>query len=440
MKLQLPDGRPQILCNSTDPRGGTWNQDGILLFAPYPDKGLYTVSSAGGNPSPATQLVHGEASHRFPIFLPNGRDYLFYVFESTPNADGIYLGSLGSNEKKKVLADSASGSIFIQPDLLLYQKNFTLFTQAFDLKEKRVTGDPVPIIDQLTQDAQIGGTSGFSSTTSAIACARGSLDSRFVWYDRAGREVGSVGTATWYDSLALSPDGKGIAATASPFAPTASNDLWVLDPFSGNRSRLTFTPGSEFQPIWSPDGMKILFSNVVTGPFNIYVKDATGSGEEQLLVKSENWVFADDWSLDGRFVLYEETNPKTNYDLWVMPMFGDRTPFVLLNSPSLENHGVFSPNGKYFAYSSDVTGRAEVCVQTFPDVTRGKWQISTGGGTWPVWSKGSKELFYVTLDRKMMAVDITGGFQAVTSKVLFPNFPRRVNPTDTIQYAASRDA
>jgi Tol biopolymer transport system component len=170
------------------------------------------------------------------------------------------------------------------------------------------------------------------------------------------------------------------------------------------------------------------------------VRNAGGGGGEQLLASTGNWIFPDSWSKDGRFILFEESNPKTNYDLWVLPVSKNAKPYPLLNAPYMENHGAFSPDGKYFAYSSEETGRSEIFVQTFPDVTQGKWQISASGGLWPVWSNDGKELFYVSLEKKMMGVDTSGGFQSTTAKVLFSNFPRRINPTDGYSYAVSPDA
>lgn len=440
-KMLLPDGSPEPLCSVTDPRGGAWSPNGTILFAPFPDKGLYSIPSSGGDPKPETELdaAHGDTTHRFPSFFPNGWDYLFLTFGINGQQQGIHFGTLGAKEQKRILA--GEGAVFVPPDTLLYQNNGKLYVQGFDVSEKRLKGDARILAESLSQEYAIGGTFGFSATRGLLACWIRDTGSRPAWYDRKGKLISIVGQPRNYDDLKLSPDGKNIVAAIAEQGLSVDN-MWVLDSDIGVGSRLTFGPSSSLQGIWSPDGKTILYGDSRSGPYSIYMKSAAGKGEGRVIVKSAegNWIFPDSWSTDGKFVIYEESNPKTNFDLWVVSMSGDYKLYPLLKSPSMERQGTFSPDGKHFAYVSDETTRAEIYVQTFPDPSQGKWQISTDGGTWPLFSNDGKELFYVTLDKKMIAVDITGGFHAVSSKVLFSNFPRRVNPLDNYQYSVSPDS
>lgn len=443
-KMQLPDGPPQIVCNVSDPRGGAWSEDGIILFAPAPGQGLYRVSSSGGTPTQVTQLMKGEVSHRYPVFLGHGHDFMFYVYQGGNNVEqeGLYRGSLDTNEKKQI-GDVLLGGAYTPPSYLVFQQNTNLMAQSYDLKENRLKGDPIPLVDQvITTSMDYAGTNGFTATSDAIACLRGSLYSRLAWYDRSGKEIRFSANPGLFASVFLSGDDKRIAADViSGYSVMAPDDVWIVNT-DGAASRLTFATGSNTQPVWNADGSKVIFASNRTGNFNLYMKEASGSGQDKQLLQTGNWLFPDDWSKDGRFVIFDQLDPKTSYDLWIMPLSNPGSAYPLLNSPSLESQGRFSPNGQYVSYTSDESGRAEIYVEAFPDASRGKWQISTTGGVMAQWSRDGKELFYVTPDRKLIAVDVSNAFPAVGSKILFSNVPIRTLafPNNTNQYAVSADS
>ena len=205
-------------------------------------------------------------------------------------------------------------------------------------------------------------------------------------------------------------------------APQSAPDIWVLDMVLGVTSRLTFDAATDNLPIWSPDGQRVVFPSSRKGPFDLYIKAASGAGQEELLIKlgtPTGW--ATDWSRDGRFILYQIPGVNTGQDLWIAPQFGDRKPFPYLQTQFNEQEGAFSPDGRWVAYVSDESGRDEIYVQAFP-LSGEKHQISTGGGSEPYWKKDGKELFYLAADRNLMAVPVTLGTTITpgTPKSLFP--------------------
>ncbi len=197
--------------------------------------------------------------------------------------------------------------------------------------------------------------------------------------------------------------------------------MWLVDLARGASSRFTFDPAADFNPVWSPDSTRIVFSSTRLGLPDLYLKASSGAGNEELLLKSGGAKSANDWSSDGRFILYEELNPKTDNDLWVLPLFGDKTPVPFLQTNFSEAQAKFSPDGKWIAYFSNESGTGQVYVQNFP-ATGGKWMVSTNGGTSPRWRQDGKELFYIAPDRKLMAVDVRGDsdkFEVGSPRALF---------------------
>ncbi len=331
------------------------------------------------------------------------------------------MGSLNSKDTKFLVAASTKPE-FAPPDLLLFLRESTLMAQRLDLSRLELSGDPVQVAEQVGSNPG-GGVAGVTVSENGVLAYRtgGSSGGRqLAWIDRSGKAEGIIGTPALYENPRLSPDGKRLAV----FKPEGGGDIWVSDLERGNSTRFTFDPGSDNVPVWSPDGSRIAFvSNRDGGVFNVYQKSSGGTGDDELLLKTPNNKLLNDWSADGRYLLYQESDPKTKDDLWVLPLFGDRKPMRVLGTPFNEQYASFSPDGRWIAYASDESGTSQVYVQSFP-VSGSKWQVSTEFGTFPRWRPDGKELFY---DRsgQMMVVDLTGTvpggqFKAGTPQELFP--------------------
>jgi Tol biopolymer transport system component len=268
---------------------------------------------------------------------------------------------------------------------------------------------------------------------------------QLTWLDRSGKTVGYVGApdAAGLNAVELSPDGKRVAVYRA--VNSSNSDIWLFDTARGVPTRFTFDAAADSQPLWSPDGSRVVFNSNRTGPYNLYAKLSSGAGTDELLVESDRNKLPTDWSSDGRFLLYRGNDPRTGFDLWVLPMSGEKKPFPFLKTPFEEREGQFSPDGKWIAYQSNESGRFEIYVQPFPG-PGGKFQISTNGGAQPRWNKNSKEIFYVSLDSKMMAtpVNLSPDGQSLETSVPVAMFPVRIalGPlpgTNKQQYAVSSD-
>jgi Tol biopolymer transport system component len=263
-----------------------------------------------------------------------------------------------------------------------------------------------------------------------------------MWFDRDGKALGALGLPTNYGSVALAPDGKRVATDRIDV--TGNSDIWVLDAARSVPTRFTFDPETDSGPVWSPDGARLIFASNrgASRGYEIYQKDAGGSGNEQPLLKAGR---PDDISPDGRYLLYTVVDPKTSVDLWVLPLAGtpgERKATPYLQTQFSERQGKFSPDGHWIAYTSDESGpdQYQIYVQSFP-AGSGKFMVSTGGGTQPRWRRDGKEIFYIADDGKVMAVDVKTApkFEAGTPKALFD--PRIVNliPYTFIRYDVTPD-
>ena len=404
-KVEVSGGTVQTLCNSAVPRGGTWNQDGTILFAPTPNEPIFQVSAAGGTPIPLTKLdpSHQESSHRWPYFLPDGRHFL-YAINGGPQSQGIYVRSLDGRESRRLLNIANSVVAYGAPGFLLFRQESTLMAQAFDADKLQLSGEPFPVAEQVGYDVASFQTFFSVSQTGVLVYSSGSYgNSQLTWVDRSGKEIGLLEGPGNFIRPWLSPDGKRVAVDGVD--PQGNRDVWLLDLATGQPTRFTFDPAQELFAVWSPDGSRILFSSDRDGPRHIYQKPATGAGKEELLLKTDDNKFPTDWSADGRFIVYTVNDPKTKLDVWVLPMFGDQKPFPFLQTEANERNGRFSPDGRWIAYTSDESGINQIYVQTFP-ASGGKWQVSTRPGYFVTWRHDGTELFYVASDKKMMAVNV----------------------------------
>ena len=409
-KIEAAGGPVQTVCDAPgDGWGGSWNADGLIVFAPREGEGLERVSAAGGTPEPLTTLdsSRGEVSHLRPHFLPDGRHFLYLVISSQPENAGIRVGSVDSTETKLLVNTDASGA-YAPPGYLLFLRDRTLMARRFDAERLAIAGEPFPVADDVDR---LGPGSRFAlfsvSRTGVLVYRSGSSEaSQLAWFDRQGKPLGTVGPVANYSAPWLSPDESRVAFNGA--APQGGNtDVWLMDLARGNPIRLTFDPSPDHTPVWSPDGGRILFTSERDGHANLYQTASSGGGTDELLVTSDSRKSANDWSADGKFLLYQELNPKTGFDLWVFPLAGEQRRVPFLQTQFDERQGRFSPDGRWIAYASNETGTWQVYVRSFP-VSGGKFQVSTNGGSQPQWRRDGRELFYISVDRKLMAVEVSG--------------------------------
>jgi Tol biopolymer transport system component len=422
--IEATGGAPRTVCDAPAAHGGTWNQDDVILFAPKSDGPLFRVSATGGEATPVTRLhpARKETSHRLPSFLPDGRQFLFLSMttagEEDPNS-GVYVGSLDSRETRRLLGGYTAAIYAPQGYVFFTNAEGTLIAQSFDAAQLRLSGSPRPIAEGVLKVAGSGPSmAGFSASRNGLLAFQHQLISaRIVWFDRSGKEVGSVGPpGEVYPRF--SPDGKKVVVYTED--PRTGNDIWIYDLSRAIRTPLTSGHGENGDPIWSPDGRQIVFSSTRTGRRDLYLKDSSGAGKERLLLHSDYWQVPMDWSFDGKFLLYGRADPTSALDLWVLPLSGDRKPFPFLQLKGNQDWGRFSPDGRWIAYTSNESGKNEIYVLPFPGLGE-RWQVTTGGGLSPIWRRDGKELFYLS-GGNAVAVEVKPGspFQTGAPKPLFP--------------------
>jgi Tol biopolymer transport system component len=261
-----------------------------------------------------------------------------------------------------------------------------------------------------------------------------------VWLDRAGREIGSLGTPGNQANPRLSPDGKRIALDIVD-DQTGNMDIWVYNASGGVATRLTSDPAIDSGPVWSPDGNRIAFMSLRRGHPDIYERDSGGAGSDNLVLQDERAKYTTDWSPDGRFILYRVIDAKSNIEIWAVPVAGDRKAIPFLKSAFGFGHGQFSTDGRWVAYDSNESGRWEIYVAPFPG-PGGNWKVSSGGGTEPRWRRDGKELYYLASDGELMAVEVKGGstFEAGVATPLFKTRRRvPVSSSDLFSYDVAAD-
>jgi eukaryotic-like serine/threonine-protein kinase len=392
-RIDANGGPVQTLADAPSGRGGTWNRAGVILFAPDINTPIYRVSSGGGEPALATKLLPLQGSHRFPSFLPDGRHFLYLVQGTGTEPFGIFLGSLDSNESQRLLAAETNALYSASGDLLFVRQG-TLLRQPFDAKKLALSGDTSAVAEHVAVPITNLGAFSVSENGVLTYCTGPTVSGNFqlAWFDRTGKLVETFGTLGGYRGVDVSPDGTRIAVHRHD---DNGGDIWLFE--SARRetmSRFTFDATQDnSSPIWSPDGNRIAFGSLRNRKWGIYQKSASGTGGEELLVESDLPTVPMGWSPDGKFIVYTLRDPKTGFDVWILPM-GDKKPVPFLQSSFNERDPQISPNGKWIAYTSDETGRNEIYVRPFP-TGEGKWQISSKGGFYPKWRRDGKELFYM---------------------------------------------
>ena len=438
-KIDAQGKSVQVLCDALQARGGSWNDDGLILFSPNYDDVLFSVSAAGGAPTPVTSLNSSrqEYGHQWPYFMPDGRHFLYQVRSSQKENSGIFVGSLDSKSTQRLIGADSNPAYAPAGYLLFRREDRSLVAQPFDSGSLQLSGEPIPVVEQVRYDL-VRELAAFSvSQNNVLAFATSRPNAELLWFNREGTRLGRVGEPGLYYVPSLSRDEKRLAVAYDP--QTGNTDIWVVDLARGASSRLTSDASNDAIPVWSPDGIQIVFRSNRNGPIDLYLKKVGSVSQEELLLASNLQKRPTDWSKDGRFIVFETLDPKTKEDLWILPMFGDRQPAPYLQSEFREQQGRLSPDGRWMAYTSDESGRDEVYVQSFP-TPGSKYRISTNGGADPRFRGDGKELFFVAADRKLLAVEIKGAstFEAGVPSELFQTRVSGLSDTRT-HYSVTAD-
>jgi Tol biopolymer transport system component len=415
-KVEVGGGPPQLICSvhAFGPFNlGTWGANDVILFnvLESPEhRGLYRVPGSGGT---ATRLpIVGPAGEEilplWPALLPDGRHFLFrgarVVGDGKVEDAGIMLGSLDS-ERAEPFLDINSYFEYAPPGYLLYVTAGNLLALPFDANELRVEGDPIRVAAGVSQHGP-SGWAAFSASKSGILVYEMSEPlGRLVRRDRSGAVRGEVGPVARYGRLRISPDGKELAAAVED--AEGSENIWIFDMERDVATRFTSLALAE-TPVWSPEGNRVAFAAGVGGPPFLHIQDRSGTEAIPLVPLPGTVQWPSDWSPDGRFLLFEERRPGTDWDLLVLPVEegGEAVPFV--QTPFREGEGAFSPDGNWVSYVSDESGYHEVYVQPFPGPGE-KRRVSPDGGNRPRWSRDGTRLFYVSADDVLMAVPLERG-------------------------------
>jgi len=434
--IEVSGGSPVMLADAPDELGGTWNQDGTILFVPEPAKGIYEVSATGGTPAPVIALDASKFVHELGKFLPDGRHFLYTAELPGPAVAGTYFASLDGKESRLVLKD---GGALYASGYMLYVRGSTLMAQAFDPERGQFKGDP-QLVAQNVSASLTYGRFDISENGILIYQTSAGREKRLTWFNRAGKSLGVPSEGADYFDVRISPGGEKLAFNAGYPAGSQNSEIWVEELARGARMRLTIDPTTDHGiPVWSPDNGMIAFAALQgRSRLGIYRKPANGASNEELLLPSENsdtQIWPTSWSRDGRFILYARGSNTGQADIWVLPMAGNRRPRPFVQAPAAAYDGQFSPNARWVAYTSKESGKEEIYVVPFdaarvlnagsdsPGATAsGKWLISPSGGRCPRWRGDGKEIFYLSVDNQMMAVEVQergNGIEVRPAEALF---------------------
>jgi Tol biopolymer transport system component len=442
-KADVLGGLPQALTDFTgNARGFAWNSDGVILFAKTPENVLLQISDAGGEVKKLTTLDEGrkETLHAGPVFLPDGNRYLFLIAAATAENSGIFVGSLdGAAPKRLMPLPPQINSLAYASGYLVYSNGPVVMAQRFDLDSLTLEGEPKPVADG-AQNANFS-----VSNTGLLIYRKGAIappNKHLVWFDRTGKRSGEFGAEANYGSFELAP--KGDRAAVDMIANN-NRDIWVIDIARGVPSRITHDAANDWSPSWSGDGSRLLFASARRGGNDIYQKSSSGVGNDELVYESNKNEIPVHLSPDGRYAVFSRPRPQggpPGNDTWVFDL-KEKKEFPFVESPFDKIHGRISPNGRWIAYSTNDSGMYQIVVQSFPDPNGGKWQITAQGGVEPKWRRDGRELFYLALDGKLMAVPtkIDSAFEAGAAEELFttPLTVARPTPSRDRRYDVAPD-
>lgn len=424
-KISVDGGNPLVICDSAQNRGGAWSPNGTILFVPGPGAPVYAVPENGGAPVPVTQLDKsaGELAHRYPVFLPDGKHFLFL---SRGNENVIYASSLDSKERKPILRNDTN-VLFVNPGYLLFVQNSVLLAQPFDANKLELSGKAVPIADDVpVYGAQQRGLFSVSRTGLLVMHSKPAMLAQLSWVDLTGKPLGTLlePRMLQLDRIRISPDGRKVAVgLVDP--QDGTENIWLHDIAQNQTTRLTFENFAH-NPVWAPGGGRILYDSNHVGFSQIFSIPAAGVSEAERFLTSDQADWAESFSPDGRYLIFSRAPVERMADmsLWVLPLFGDQKPYPLFPARHAEAWDArFSPDGKWLAYVSTESGDPQVYLLPFPDA-HFKIKVSKDRGLRPHWSPDGRELFYIGIgkDRSVVAATLRftpSGVEVADSKPLF---------------------
>ena len=403
-RVDAAGGLPRSICDIPAPHdfSGTWNQDNTIVFSS--GIALLRVAADGGQPTAISTLDRGrgETALSYPTFLPDGRHFVYSVQSTDPANAGVYVRSLESPDRTRVL-DTVSMAAYVEPGYLIYQGSGALIAQPFDLRGLRLNGTPARIAESVTVNPNDGLAAFAVSATGALVYRTGEAAQpiQLQWFDRTGKPLERIGEPGLFWGLALSPDEKRVAASR-PSTERGRSDVWTIDLSTGVPTRVTFDPATDDDPVWSPDGQALTFWSDRGGKYGIY-RRTLGSAADTLVYESSTPTYLGNWSRDGKFLLYHNIQ-----GILALPMMGPPDPLRLIESPYAKDEPHFAPDARWVAYNSNESGAFEVYVASFPGGDKRR-QVSLGGGGVPWWCADGRELFYMSRDGKLMSVSVKPG-------------------------------
>ncbi len=413
-KIEASGGAITTLCVASAGRGGTWNKEGAILFAPMALGGLYIVSEDGGPTTNVWTTKEGD-SDRFPWFLPDGKTFLFYLeadglgsrLSRTPTdkRSGVYAMRLGDKAPKMVV-QADSNAQYAANGYIFYIREDALLAAKFEVSSLSLAGSPVPVAEKVDIDLarQVGAFTVSQNGQVVYSPDIGAEKSQLVWYDRTGKNLETISAPSAYHSPRISPDGTRVAFSL-PTSAGGGGNVWVRDLKRGTQSRLTFgEEENNLSPVWSRDGKRLAY----TANNGIMVKDASGIGKEELLGGAVKLDTTADWSPDGNALLVMRPSVAPSH-LWAVDP-QKKEARDLTGSKFFQANGRFSPDGKWIAFQATDTGSPQIYVMPYPSA-EGKYQISVKSGVQPVWRPDGKEIFFI---------DVEGALQSVAIKSFQP--------------------
>ena len=405
-RIEVSGGVAQPLADAPNARGGTWGRAGVIVFSPN-SQALFRVPAAGGQAEEITSLdpSRGDISHRWPAFLPDGQRFLYFAQASLADNQGVFAGSLDKALRKFIIRTDDSAT-YSEPGFLLFLRDSRLMAQPLRANDLSLDGDP----REIAAPVAVNGLerTQFDISSSTLVYRRGTFlgGNELVWINRRGARVGEIESGGDFRAVRISPDGR-LVAFAKEDQRVGTPDVWIHDAARNQATRFTFDPGTDRDPVWSPDASRLAVRSNRRGRFNIYARGLNAAGGEELLYESIDNTNIHDWSRDGRVLIYSRVDPrgKTGRDLWVLPLNGAREPYPLLETPLNQDYPRLSRSGRLLSYQTDDSGRNKVFVMAYPP-TGDTWDISPDGGAQPIWRADGKELFYVAPDDTIMAVAV----------------------------------